>query len=280
MLDIWIAVGIAFLTFAMGFMGIFVTLHPPGSSAEKWAWKIAFGIFAFSGCGLVVWQTQRYVQEQNGLNASIQSLGGQLNKSETDRKTDDAYLRAKLEDYKSLQELAPALLRLGQATEGFTQKQYEVQRLSDTQLLAFTHSIVAKIRGIASKCNATEQSIESKFEEEAPFGRVTTKERSEELGRQARQMISQQEATRVNCASEYRAEVMSDASYARQQLRARLGPDGVQAAKKMWSGSHFLVFADDEAIDGIFAGADPIDDSASYLEALANELAARKGLKW
>lgn len=264
MSDIGITVGVAFLTFVMGFLGVYVTLHPPESPTAKFWWKAAFISCAIVGCGLVALQAYRTSVEQKDLEDSISSLQQSVNKSETGREVDDAYLKAKLEDYKQLQELAPALLKLGQATEGYTQKQYESSVLSKKKLLDMTDDLAAKIRVLGSQCAAKEEAIFNSNDALPTQWKMMNQEQRVQYSRQQSTERSQAyEQNRQQCVSAYRMRIEGDAAYLRRELLSRIGGDSFLLPREK---QKYI------AIDGIFAGPDPIDDSADYLEALAHKL--------
>ena len=73
-MDIFLAVGMCLASAIMGFMGVYVTLHPPVSDGEKWAWKIGFAIVAILACGLIAWQTVRNGDAQTALQKRLDSI--------------------------------------------------------------------------------------------------------------------------------------------------------------------------------------------------------------
>jgi len=73
-------------------------------------------------------------------------------------------------------------------------------------------------------------------------------------------------ANRESCAQQFRQSIQGDASYARRELMNRLGGDDFVLPRERVKAS---------ALDGIFAGPDPIDDAADYLEAFSSKLRER-----
>ncbi len=65
----------------------------------------------------------------------------------------------------------------------------------------------------------------------------------------------------------YRQQIMGEAAFLRRELLSRIGGDSFLLPREK---TKYI------AIEGIFAGPDPIDDSADYLEALANRLSSRR----
>jgi hypothetical protein len=252
MIDAIIALLLGYLSIEMARLGGTISVNPPSPDNPNLAkrYKNRFQLYALIACGLLAVQCVRTysasneaARVQSGLNGSIKDLNAQVIKSENGRQVDNAYLKAKLEDYKELQALAPALLKMAQATEGFTQKQYEGAVLSKKQLLDLTEKTVAKIRKLGESCNATENSImRSNLEYPSNFRSIDN--------------------NRQHCIATYREQILGDAASLRKELLSRIGGDAPSTA-----GASIK----DMAIDGFFAGPDPIDDSADYLEALANE---------
>ena len=72
-LDIWLPVAVGLLTFVLAFMGVFVTLYPPGDTSKR-IWWIAFGIVALAGGGLITWQAVRSVNAQSNLEAELNKI--------------------------------------------------------------------------------------------------------------------------------------------------------------------------------------------------------------
>ncbi len=275
-MDIWIAVCIGFVFFATGFMGVYVSLHPPNSAREKLAWKVGFVATAIFGCGLIAWQTSRSIEQQNATDVSISSLRTDLQKSETEREVDDAYLKAKLEDYKSLQDLAPSLLKLAQATEGYTQKQYEQKQLSDGQLSKSTHDLIGKMRVLGAKCKNSE---EAAFEKDnvlpSDWQQMTLVQRRQWEQQNTMQTERDYSEARGSCETEYRTQFQGDAEYLRDELISRLGG---RSFEDTYDGKP-LMDLKKAAIDGIFGGPDPVNDAADYLDGLVTDFAMKNGIK-
>jgi hypothetical protein len=80
-----------------------------------------------------------------------------------------------------------------------------------------------------------------------------------------RQQNEQQayEQNRQSCEQTYRQQFIGDAAFLRRELLSRVGGDSFLLPQERVK---YI------AIDGMFAGPDPIDDSADCLEALANKL--------
>lgn len=78
-LDLWIAIGSYGLTFALAFMGVYVTLHPPAEE-RKLDWKVGFAAVGALSCLLIAVQTHRNIKSQNQLTLKIGNLQGEMDK--------------------------------------------------------------------------------------------------------------------------------------------------------------------------------------------------------
>jgi hypothetical protein len=273
MVDIAIAIAAAFVTLAIAVLGVFVTLKTPATKTEKIGWLVAFSALTILDCCLVGWQTLRNGKQQDTLNASIISVRQDLQEQKTGREVDNAYLRAKLEDYQSLKELAPALLQMAQASENYTKKQYEVKMMSDAKLLDFTGGVITKARELGTKCKAQEASVFTSVPDAKSFTEsqsMTPPQRMLWFNEQMQHQRTAWVENRVNCEQEYRQQIMGDAQYASRELLDKVGGDDFMLPQEKMGRS---------VIDGIYAGSDPIDESADYLEALANKLKKGGGVK-
>jgi hypothetical protein len=270
MVDSAIAILLGVLLVEMARFGGHVSANPPATPevARRYTWR--FRIYAFLAVLLTVAQGARIYfagkdaeSSKAKLNNSIETLQHQVQASDTGRQVDNAYLKAKLEDYKELQQLAPALLTMAQATEGYTQKQYESSVMNKKQLLDMTTKTVTQIRSLGSKCKATEEGIFSAAYSASPNPSMTRDQRIQWF--EQRRQIEEQtdEQNRQSCEQNYRQQIMGDAAFLRRELLSRIGGDSFLLPLEK---TKYI------AIDGIFAGPDPIDDSADYLEALANRL--------
>jgi len=163
MSDIAIAMGSAFLTFVIGIMGVYVTFRPPTTEKAKLWWLASFAVCAVMGCGLVGWQTYRNGKQQESLTDSVGKIRDGLNQSETGRQVDNAYFKAKLEDaYKlndQMRSFAPAMLKIAEANEDYTKRQFEQKSLTDKKLFDYTQNVVARIRDLGGKCKRREREI-------------------------------------------------------------------------------------------------------------------------
>jgi hypothetical protein len=189
-----------------------------------------------------------------------------VSQSETGRQVDNAYLKAKLEDYKSLQELAPALMKVAQASETFTQKQYETRVLNDRQLLELTRSEVSKIRSLGAQCKAKEETLFSTHETPPQWASMTDEQKRQFIQDRSNRMDQAFRQNRQDCELSFCQQFLGDSSYAPRELLSRLHGDSFLSPRDRMK---------DGALDGLFAGPDPIDDSADYLEALGNKLQER-----
>jgi hypothetical protein len=71
--DIGIAIGVGLLTSALAYMGVHVTLHPPGPSHKAW-WKVGFVVIALTGCILIAYQTKRRIDSQKATQSELTTI--------------------------------------------------------------------------------------------------------------------------------------------------------------------------------------------------------------
>lgn len=268
MIDSLIAILLGLTLVETARLGGHVSTNPPPTPliARKYTWRFrVYALFAFL---LTITQGARlYFASANAeatqtkLTGSIEDLHNQLQASDAGRREDNAYFKAKLEDYKDLQRLAPALLSIAEATKGYTQKQYESSTASKKQLLDQTDKVVKQIRDLGGKCKAQEASIFSTAAENPSPG-LTQEQKQQFFVQRSLRVGQAYEKSRADCAQLYRQEIIGTASFLRNELLNRVGGDSFLTAHERGQ----VI-----ALDGMFAGSDPINDSADYLEALANK---------
>jgi hypothetical protein len=269
MWDSAIAILLGVLLIEMARFGGYVSANPPTDPtiARRYTWR--FRTYAVVACIFLIaqgvrgyWASKEAEGVQSGLNSSIGDLKSQLQKSDTGRQVDDAYFKAKLEDYKQLQDLAPALMKIAEATENYTKKQYEVKEMSDAKLLDFTKGVVAKIRDLGGKCQAQEVSIamtNSNYQAQS----MTDEQKSQFWGEQMQRQGAAEKRNMDICADDFRGQILGDAEYARGELLNRVGGD------KFMSDFERMGHV---ALDTMSYSPYEINAAGNYLEALANKL--------
>lgn len=143
--DIWIAFGIAVFTFAMAYMGVHVTLHPPVTNSEKWFWKIGFGLCAALCVSLVIWQTVRNQASQKELTAQLSSIKVQQASTEGELAgIKDIMGDAVKTGIPGLQAFAQSILTAIQSNHA--QVVNNAQGLSDKELCSRTANLASSMR--------------------------------------------------------------------------------------------------------------------------------------
>jgi hypothetical protein len=206
-----------------------------------------------------------------GLNSSIATLKSDLEKAETGRQVDNAYLKAKLEDaYKAnddLRQFAPAIMQLARTSAELSKKQYDQKVLDDKQLRDFTESVIARIRNLEGEYNFAERQQSQAMWQQRLTRTKPPSPTQEELRKQAQEDMQQEMSSYIALRSQYeqifRSTIMGDAQYARRELLSRVGGDS-------WLSP--LERSKSISIDGILAGPSPVGDAADYLEALVRKL--------
>lgn len=273
MVDSIIAILLSILLIEFARFGGHVSANPPPNPAiaKKYTWR--FRGYALAAAILAIAQGARLYKAsvesqrvQTSLNSSIANLNSEIQRSDTARQVDNAYLKAKLEDaYKVNQQLtglAPALLKMAQVSADYSKKQYETKVLSDKKLLDFTAAVVTKIRGVQSGCDIGYQKAESIISA-LPAEPMSEEQRSQFFANRQRQYINAYQQNLSECELAFRSTVLGDAAYARRELLSRIGGDGFLLPRERSRGI---------AIDGVFAGVRPVGDAADYLETLAKKL--------
>jgi len=251
------------LPLAMGIMGTFVGIKlakdPRDTTHKPWWWAI---IVAGVVCGLLIyWQQERgrfaHSKEIVQLNTSINDVKSQLQKSELDRVFDTRYLQGKLDVFA---QFAPAIMKLAQATEENTRRQYEAKTASDKDLYEFTMEVVTKLREFSHKYTTLDDQV---------MAEMQASWRSNLTDDEKRQIWSKQTQKSAKLTldknSEFRQFILPDALYARQELLRRklVEPELSDMQKAILRGV---------LSNGMLAGVYPELLLADYLELLAKPL--------
>jgi hypothetical protein len=276
MIDSAIAILIGVLLVEMARFGGQVSANPPAhpQEAKRYTWR--FRIYATIACLLIIIQAVRSYhaassanQQQQQLYAQITSLKDQGQKSEAGRQVDNAYLKAKLEDaykaYDDLRQFAPALMKVAETGAEYSKRQFESKVLNDKQLTEYTDQVIKKTRDLQSQYKAQYDQLNySQLRTNPPnYQTMTNQQWQEYFASEMNQRMQTEMMLRNQYEQAYRMTIMSDAAYARRELLKRVG--GEESLLPMERTKYI-------AIEGIFAGVDPIGDSADYLSALLHKL--------
>jgi hypothetical protein len=230
-------------------------------------WIAAFSLFCLFVSCFQAWidehhNSETLIEEKSKLVSEKWSLQNKLDNKqlEVDWLRDHRYSG---EDPK----LNLALLTLTERSQKLAEKQYETKALSDKQLLDFTNNVITKIRDLDSKCDVQLDPLSEIYRSQsAQLQTMTPDQQHQFLTEQMRRAEQAEEQLRANCEVTYRQKILGDAAYARRELLARLGnEDFLLPRERVGIG----------AIDGAFAGSDPIGQSANYLDALAHKFQER-----
>lgn len=270
MIDSAIAIFLGVLLVELARFGGHVSANPPAGPDQARAYTLRFRIYALIACLLVVAQGVRIYlasreseEAQTKLNASITSLGVRLTVSDTGRQVDNAYLKAKLEDYKELQALAPALLKMGEATEEYTKKQYETKTLSDAKLLDLTTDVISRLHKIGTDCKKGEDEVFG-FEPPRPanWPQMTEAERTPYYVQRNQEIQRRYMNAELSCDSAFKQSVRGDAFYVENELLKRTGGDSFMSMNQQHEASIFF---------GVQANGPSVNDATDYLEALQSK---------
>jgi len=233
-------------------------------------WRVGVIAFGFSVSALTWLQIQRangqHANEAHQQHVDIENLRDDLHKSETDRQVAEAYLKAKLEDsYQmnaQLTQLGPALMKLAQTSAHFERKQYEAKTTSDKELQDFTLGVVKKIREFSQKYETLERQQTDEM-------MMTTRQAQSDAERQRRWNEGTQKEIQLyyNRDAEFRASILPDALYARNELLKKKLPE--PTLTPMHKSEVDIV------LSGMLAGPYPELALADYLEVMAKELSKK-----
>jgi hypothetical protein len=229
--------------------------------AVRWSLAIVLAIIGISGfVSDLVQKSQERTRTQTAekdQGKAIDGIKDQLHQSEIQRIADTRYLEGQL---KVFAEFAPAIVKLAQATELNTRKQYEAKVTSDKELYVFTMDTVKKLREFSVKYNNLQAQ---------QMNRWMAAERQPQLTADGRQQIWNQQIqetmqTSYQRDAEFRASILPDALFARQELMKRNIPEPDLPPTEKSNA--------DSALHGLLAGAWPEIALPNYLELMAKGL--------
>jgi hypothetical protein len=181
-----------------------------------------------------------------------------LQKAETARQVDTVKLATRLEDYAQIAQFAPAIMKLAQTSSEYSRKQYGTKLTSKKKLREFTADVVRRMRDAEREHALKQNAISDKYRSQWRPG-ITDAQRSQLWNAETQE--EQQES--LNYEYSFKANILGDAIYARNELLKRLGP---QPDLPPMERANLIVFR------GILAGAYPVSGAATYLEQLAKKL--------
>lgn len=229
---------------------------------RRWSLVAAFVILGAGEILMIVKSDAAHTVEVRAQHDDIEKLRGDLQRSEIDRRVSEAYLRAKLEDadlaFSQLAKFAPALMVVAKTGAEFERKQYEVKVSTNKELYEFTTGVVKRCRELSYKYDALDR---QQTDEMMSHSRQAKS--SEE-----RQKLWQQDSNKTvqlyyDRDAEFRSSILTDALYARNELRKRI-PEPPLSELETWEIK--LLF------EGHLSGLHPELRLADYLELWAKQL--------
>ncbi len=187
---------------------------------------------------------------------AVDGIKEQLHQSEVQRIADTRYMQGKLDVFA---EFAPAIVKLAQATELNTRKTYEAKMLSNKDLYDATMDVVKKLREFGQR-----RRLESARQMDADMAAMRTATTDAERVKVWADQSSSVIATYYRADAEFRASILPDAVYVRNELLRRkisepptnpMRPVNIQAV-----------------FEGRLAGTYPEFNAADYLEQMAKQL--------
>jgi hypothetical protein len=196
-------------------------------------------------------------------HSDVERLRNDLRIAETARQVDDAYLKAKVEDYS---QFGPALLTLARTAEKFQQKQYETKVQTNKELRDMTMDVVKRLRVFSAKYRALDQEVFDKEraarvqQYEVPGKELTESERRQSFLSESRELWDLSNRKE----NEFKSDILQDAIYVRDELRRRKTKEPEMTP--MQKSEVNIVFR------GILSGPYPEEAVADYLEQMAKQL--------
>lgn len=204
--------------------------------------------------------------DETKLQQSVDGLKGQLHDQEVNSTAENQYLRGRLDE---LSEFTPAVLKLAQASEENTRREYEQKVLSNRQLRDFISDVVARMRDWEGRRKQADDAFFNKM--------INDQQQISRSGdpNKIRQQFDQLRSTEMTdemqmdatFQREFRDKILADAIFARDQLITRLGLKAQPDINVFPGGTGSLLI-----FQGQFFGADPVGMAASYLEQFARRL--------
>lgn len=207
---------------------------------------------------------ERELDEQR---QAVMSLRSVIQTNEVRNAADMGYLKAKLEDSEKLNEkfsrFAPAVMKLAETSAEFTRKQYEAKVTSDKELYAFTMGVVKKIREFSQNYEILSRQQSDEMMNRVRQPNLTEAEKQQRWNEDTQKSIQ----LYYSRNGEFRASVLPDALYARQELLKRKLPEPTMSPMQKSEV--------DMVVQGILAGSYPELALADYLELMTKPLSLK-----
>ena len=223
--------------------------------AKRFWWASAFIVLGILEAVVIVGADRAHDAEVANLTHEIESVKEKLQQSELSRVADTNKLQGRLEVFA---EFAPAIVKLAQATELNTRKTYEAKMLSNKDLYDATMDVVKKMREFGQR-----RRIESGRQMDANMAAMRTATTDAERIKVWADQSSSMTATYYREDAEFRASILPDAVYVRNELLRRKIPESPNPMRPV---NIQAIFA------GSLAGAYPEFYAADYLEQMAKQL--------
>ena len=239
----------------------------------RWAVAVVLSIIGVSGfMSDLVQRSEERTRIQNAEREQKQAVDGikeQLHQSEIQRIADVKYLQGKLDVFA---QFAPAIVKLAQATEYNTRKQYEQKVLTDKQLRDLTADVVKRMRTFATKHSLVSEQIFEKYVTLRAQLRHEKGGQGQEYAQASGQLWQQENQEDMqeidNADSEFRSTILGDAVFVRDELLRKLGPQPTPPEARARAAMTVVK----SVFNGGSSNARSVADAATYLEQLANKL--------
>jgi hypothetical protein len=247
------------------YRGVFIALGAASFVVYMW-----IGFRAYEESKATAWQAS---QDKAAAQAQLGDIKQQLSDAKVQSAHDIGDLQGQL---KIFGQFAPAVLKLAEASELNTRKEYEQKSLTNAQLRDFVSQVVKKMRDWEYRSEEDQRQIENKYEEKVSqinlnFNGLDRKN----------PLVQQQEGAQVDAAfqaqtealgdsylkfqNDFNQNILDDAISARDQLIEKLGASAEPQLDQI-NRSALYVFR------GVIVGSFPVAKAANYLEMFAKKL--------
>lgn len=271
----FLAVTADFIPLAIAVAGIIMSYKQPQKESHFKTTLILLAV-GFIGTGILSWtrihNETLHSAEVDGQRQQITNLQAKFDQAEINHAGEIKYLEGELDVFS---QFAPAVVKLAQATEYNTRKQYEQKAMSNKELRELITDLGKRMRDWESRDSQAREQIALKYANMThqilvQAGSKGQKPDDPEVKQQLSQLREQENLERFQqqrtFENDFKQNILVDAVNARQQLLNRLGakqePD--MSDPRMHGG--LLVFK------GMLFGPYPVSTAATYLELFSKKL--------
>lgn len=219
-------------------------------------------VFAILGIGELVSIHRADIAHETEVRTQhndIEKIREELRQSEVHRQVDEAYIKAKIEDYAQFKNFAEAIQQFARINAEYTKRQFQGVVLSNKQLRTKTLEVIGHLRDLDARSRKSSEQLRDKY----------VQLNAADKSGANRATLQIQEIEEVTLAKEgldrrFRQSILPDTVYVRNELLKRGAKEPPPGA--LQQSSLMITFG------GILAGPDPCGSAADYLEFLLKQL--------